>query len=53
MNQDRWSAVDDYITEHLVSDDPVFDEVLSANLKAGLPEIDVSPGAVRCGVHRR
>ncbi len=43
MNQARWNAVDDYIVGKLVSDDPVFQQVLDANEAAGLPAIDVSP----------
>ncbi|MFC5529837.1 O-methyltransferase [Cohnella yongneupensis] len=38
-----WSKVDAYITERLLSQDAVLDEVLAANKKAGLPAIDVSP----------
>ena len=43
MEQDRWSAFDDYIVGKLMSDDPFFQEVLAANAAAGLPAIDVSP----------
>jgi predicted O-methyltransferase YrrM len=43
MDQARWNAVDDYIVGKLVSDDPVFQQVLEANEAAGLPAIDVSP----------
>jgi predicted O-methyltransferase YrrM len=43
MNQDRWSAVDDYIVDHLVSADPALDLSLAANAVAGLPAHDVSP----------
>jgi predicted O-methyltransferase YrrM len=42
MDQARWNAVDDYIVGKLVSDDPVFQQVLDANAAAGLPAIDVS-----------
>lgn len=39
----RWAAVDAFLTERLRISDPVLDEVLAANAKAGLPAIDVSP----------
>jgi len=38
-----WSKVDTYITERLHPQDDVLEQVLAANRKAGLPEIDVSP----------
>ena len=38
-----WSDVDDYIVRHLIVDDLVLDACLTANARAGLPEIDVSP----------
>jgi len=42
MSRDeRWSAVDRFVTELLVGADPVLDEALAA--EAGLPAIDVSP----------
>jgi predicted O-methyltransferase YrrM len=37
-----WAAVDDYIADHLLGDDPVLDAALAANAAAGLPAIDVS-----------
>ncbi len=40
--QDQWTAVDDYIVDHLIDDDPVQGQTLKANREAGLPEIDVS-----------
>jgi predicted O-methyltransferase YrrM len=43
MNQDQWTAVDRYFTEHLLRSDPVLDAALQANVTAGLPAIDVSP----------
>jgi predicted O-methyltransferase YrrM len=43
MNQDRWSAVDRYITEQLVGPDPAQDATLRANREAGLPAIEVTP----------
>ena len=41
--QERWTAVDRYVEELLVSDDPVLDGALAANASAGLPPHDVSP----------
>ncbi|MCJ8010284.1 O-methyltransferase [Paenibacillus sp. KQZ6P-2] len=38
-----WEQVDNYITDLLCPSDPVLDEVLAANRRADLPEIDVSP----------
>jgi predicted O-methyltransferase YrrM len=40
--QERWAAVDDYIVETLVADDPVLDAALQASADAGLPPISVS-----------
>ncbi len=42
MDQDRWSAVDAYLTERLVAPDATLDEALAANAAAGLPPHDVS-----------
>jgi predicted O-methyltransferase YrrM len=42
VNEKTWSAVDDYLVEHLLPHDPVMDAVLAANAAAGLPAIDVS-----------
>ncbi|SFX54952.1 Predicted O-methyltransferase YrrM [Thermoactinomyces sp. DSM 45891] len=41
--QTKWSKVDDYISNLLVQSDPVLEETLEANERAGLPAIDVSP----------
>jgi predicted O-methyltransferase YrrM len=41
--QERWTAVDRYVEELLVPDDPVLDGTLAANASAGLPPHDVSP----------
>jgi predicted O-methyltransferase YrrM len=38
-----WSAVDRYITDHLIPADPALDAALSASAAAGLPAISVSP----------
>ena len=43
MQQDRWTAFDDYIAGTLMARDHVSAEVLAANEAAGLPAIDVSP----------
>jgi predicted O-methyltransferase YrrM len=42
MSQETWTAVDRYITDHLVPADPVLDAALAASTAAGLPEIQVS-----------
>lgn len=38
-----WTKVDRYIEEKLIPTDPVLEETLVANRKAGLPAIDVTP----------
>jgi predicted O-methyltransferase YrrM len=38
-----WKAVDHYIVESLIPEDPVLESALKSNHAAGLPEIDVSP----------
>ena len=43
MSQDKWSAVDRYITDLLVRPDPALEAALSASTDAGLPAISVSP----------
>jgi len=44
MNQTTtWNKVDQYITERLISQDSVLDQVLLTNEQAGLPPFDVSP----------
>ena len=43
MSRDTWTAVDRYIADHLIGEDPVLDAVLRANAEGGLPAIDVSP----------
>ena|SRR5438105_2031605 len=42
MNQDRWTAVDHYITELLVRPDPALEAALQASAAADLPPISVS-----------
>ncbi len=43
MPNDRWSAVDDYITEVLVKPDAALDRALETSDAAGLPAIAVAP----------
>lgn len=43
MSQELWSAVDDYICEHLLEPDSVLDAALAASDAAGLPAIAVTP----------
>jgi predicted O-methyltransferase YrrM len=43
MSQDRWRAVDAYITEALVPSDPALDAALAASDGAGLPAHNVAP----------
>ena len=43
MSQERWTAVDRYITDLLVPPDPALDGALQASSAAGLPPIAVSP----------
>jgi predicted O-methyltransferase YrrM len=43
MDEDRWDAVDRYLTELLIPDDPVLDAALRASAEARLPSIQVSP----------
>ena len=43
MSQERWSAVDDYVVEHIVGEDPVLEAALQASSAAGLAPIAVTP----------
>ena len=43
MSKDLWTAVDRYLTDHLVPPDPSLDHALATSASAGLPEIAVSP----------
>jgi predicted O-methyltransferase YrrM len=43
MSQERWTAVDDYITDLLVPPDPALDGALADSAAAGLPAIQVTP----------
>jgi predicted O-methyltransferase YrrM len=38
-----WTAIDDYISEHLVEEDEALDTALAASKAAGLPAINVAP----------
>jgi predicted O-methyltransferase YrrM len=42
-SRERWSAVDDYIVDHLIGEDPVLDAALEDSAAAGLPSIAVTP----------
>ena len=41
--QERWTAVDRYITDLLVPEDPALDAAIAASAAAGLPPIAVTP----------
>lgn len=43
MTQKLWTAVDDYICEHLVPEDAVLTQALRDSKAAGLPDIAVAP----------
>jgi predicted O-methyltransferase YrrM len=43
MNQERWTAVDQYITDLFVSADAALDEAMRASAAADLPAISVTP----------
>src|SRR5688572_22018086 len=43
MHEEKWAAVDRYITELLIRPDPALDEALAASVAAGLPSINVAP----------
>jgi predicted O-methyltransferase YrrM len=43
MTQERWSAIDRYITDLLVPSDPALDAALESSDRAGLPSIQVAP----------
>jgi predicted O-methyltransferase YrrM len=47
MSQGLWSAVDEYICDHLIANDPVLDAALAASDAAGLPPIAVTPNQGR------
>jgi predicted O-methyltransferase YrrM len=43
MDQNLWTSVDQYITDHLVHPDQALNDAVQANAAAGLPSIDVAP----------
>lgn len=43
MSQEQWSAIDRYITDHMVAPDAALDAALEASARAGLPSINVAP----------
>src|SRR4051794_1234407 len=47
MSDERWNAVDRYVTDLLVPPDAALDAALAANAAAGLPPHDVSPAQGR------
>jgi predicted O-methyltransferase YrrM len=44
MTDEKWTAVDRYITDLIVQPDAVLNAALEASAAAGLPEISVTPG---------
>ena len=47
MSWERWNAVDDYINERLVGDDPAGEAALQASEQAGLPQIALTPAQAK------
>lgn len=43
MNQETWTAVDDYFNNLLIPSDPALEAALEASADAGLPSISVTP----------
>src|SRR5262252_2879265 len=43
QGQKQWTAVDAYLGEHLLGDDPALIAALEDSAKAGLPSIQVTP----------
>ncbi|HEY2631254.1 MAG TPA: O-methyltransferase [Solirubrobacteraceae bacterium] len=43
MSQDLWSAVDDYICERLLPEDPALEAAIASSEEAGLPSIAITP----------
>jgi predicted O-methyltransferase YrrM len=43
MDEQLWTAVDQYTTDRLLPRDPALDAALKASEAAGLPSISVSP----------
>ena len=40
---ERWTAVDEFMEEAFIGDDPVMEEILTHSHEGGLPDISVSP----------
>jgi predicted O-methyltransferase YrrM len=47
VSQQLWSAVDDYIDEHLIGEDPVLEAALADSAAAGLPSIALTPAQAK------
>jgi predicted O-methyltransferase YrrM len=43
MAQELWTAVDEYLNDRLIGNDPALDAAREASAKAGLPDIAVAP----------
>jgi predicted O-methyltransferase YrrM len=43
VSLEQWTAIDRYLTDHLLPIDPVLEQTLAASAAAGLPPHDVSP----------
>jgi predicted O-methyltransferase YrrM len=43
VTQEQWTAVDGYITDHLLASDPVLEAALRASADARLPTVNVAP----------
>jgi predicted O-methyltransferase YrrM len=43
MTQEKWTAVERYVTDHLLPTDPDLDAALEDSARSGLPPINVSP----------
>ena len=43
MSQDLWTAVDQYVVDHLVPTDEALEAALAATAEAGMPDIGVAP----------
>jgi predicted O-methyltransferase YrrM len=47
MSRERWSAVDSFIEERLIGEDPVLDAALADSAAAGLPSIALTPAQAK------
>jgi predicted O-methyltransferase YrrM len=43
VSRERWDAVDEYVEERLIGEDPALQAALDASAQAGLPQIAVTP----------